>query len=121
MTAEEIMNVVMPAVCAQLKAPSSARFPTELITIVGNDVDGYQVDGFVDSQNSYGAMIRNDFSANVVIQNNTPFVTKATVAAKANKERIKNFGLSYVAISIIVGILALVGTGLLSLMVNLFF
>ena len=59
MTNQEIMAVVKPAICNQLKSPASAQFPVDLISIVGDDTRGYQVSGFVDSQNSYGAMIRN--------------------------------------------------------------
>ncbi len=118
-TAEQLMNVVMPAVCAQLKAPASARFPTELVSITGNDVQGYQVNGFVDSQNTYGAMIRNDFSATVIIQNGTPVVTKANVAVKANAERAKQFGINYVALSIIIGVIAIASTALMFFIISM--
>lgn len=100
MTNEEIMAVVKPAVCAQLKSPASAQFPVDLISIVGDDERGYHIDGFVDSQNGYGAMIRNDFTAEVSVENGFPKVTKTTVAAKANVERAKNFGANYIAITI---------------------
>lgn len=55
MTNEEIMKVVKPAGCAQLKSPASAQFPVDLISIVGDDERGYRIEGFVDSQNGYGA------------------------------------------------------------------
>ena len=100
MTNEEVMAVVKPAVCAQLKSPASAQFPVEMISIVGDDSRGYHVDGFVDSQNGYGAMIRNDFTADVIVENGFPKVTKATVAAKATVQRAKEFGVNYVAITI---------------------
>lgn len=104
MTNEEIMKVVKPAICNQLKSPASAQFPVDLISIVGDDVQGYRVSGFVDSQNSYGAMIRNDFSANVAIENGFPVVKTSSVAAKANVDRAKEFGLNYIVISIITAI-----------------
>ncbi len=100
MTNEEVMAVVKPAVCAQLKSPASAQFPVEMISIVGDDTRGYHVDGFVDSQNGYGAMIRNDFTADVTVENGFPKVTKATVGAKANVQRAKEFGVNYIAITI---------------------
>ena len=100
MTNEEIMKVVKPAICAQLKSPASAQFPVDLISIVGDDQRGYQVDGYVDSQNSYGAMIRNDFSAKVVVENGFPRVTSSSVAAKANAERAKEFGANYLAVTL---------------------
>ena len=101
---ERIMAVVKPAICNQLKSPASAQFPVDLISIVGDDITGYQVSGFVDSQNGYGAMIRNDFAATVAIENGFPVVKTATVAAKANVQRAKEFGINYVAISIITAI-----------------
>ena len=88
MTNQEIMAVVKPAICNQLKCPASAQFPVDLISIVGDDSRGYQVSGFVDSQNSYGAMIRNDFTATVAVVNGFPVVQSATVAAKANAKII---------------------------------
>lgn len=100
MTNQEIMAVVKPAICNQLKSPASAQFPVDLFSIVGNETRGYQVSGFVDSQNSYGAMIRNDFTATVAIENGFPVVKSSTVAAKANVQRAKEFGVNYIAISI---------------------
>ncbi|WP_458863495.1 hypothetical protein [Acidaminobacterium chupaoyuni] len=100
MSNEEIMAAVKPAICAQLKSPASAQFPVNLISIVGDDDRGYQVNGFVDSQNGYGAMIRNDFSASVSVENDFPVVKSASVAAKANVQRAKEFGINYIAISI---------------------
>lgn len=101
MTNEEIMKVVKPMVCAQLKSPASAQFPVDLISIVGDDERGYHIEGFVDSQNSYGALIRNDFSADVVVENGFPKVTATTVGAKASVERAKEFGVNYVAITLL--------------------
>lgn len=101
MTNEEIMKVVKPMVCAQLKSPASAQFPVDLISIVGDDERGYNIEGFVDSQNSYGAMLRNDFTADVVVENGFPKVTSTTVATKANVQRAKEFGANYVAITLL--------------------
>lgn len=100
MTNEEIMKVVKIAICKQLKSPASAQFPVDMISIVGDDENGYQINGFVDSQNGYGAMIRNDFTATVIVENGYPIVKSSSVAAKANVERAKEFGANYLAISI---------------------
>lgn len=101
MTNEEIMRVVKPIICQQLKSPASAQFPVDLISITGNDENGYQIQGFVDSQNSYGAMIRNDFTANVVIKNNFPTVTTSSVGKKAAINNAKQFGINYLLITIL--------------------
>ena len=47
MTNQEIMAVVKPAICNQLKSPASAQFPVDLISIVGDDTRGYQVSGLL--------------------------------------------------------------------------
>lgn len=100
MTNEEIMAVVKPAVCSKLKSPASAQFPVDLISIVGDDERGYHIEGFVDSQNGYGAMIRNDFTAVVSVENGFPKVKSFSVAAKANVERAKDFGANYLMITL---------------------
>jgi len=48
-----------------LKAPSTAEFPFDPIS-VGTDGNGlYQVESYVDSQNSFGAMIRSHWMLNM--------------------------------------------------------
>ena len=48
-----------------LKAPATAKFP-DFDEMVVNGSDGhYSVSGFVDSQNSYGAIIRSNYTYNV--------------------------------------------------------
>ena len=48
-----------------LKAPSTAKFPLEPVS-VGTDGNGlYQVESYVDSQNSFGAMIRSEWMLNM--------------------------------------------------------
>lgn len=115
MTNEEIMSVVKPAVCAQLKSPASAQFPDDRITIVGDEQTGYRVNGFVDSQNSYGAMIRNDFAATVTISNGRPVVTSSSVGTLTAKANAKSFGKNYIAMLILTAL----GGGLLYLIISL--
>ena len=116
---EDIMKVVKPAICAKLKSPASAQFPVDLISIVGDDLRGYKVDGFVDSQNGYGAMIRNDFTAEVKIQNGFPKVVSSYVAVKADAERAKSFTVNYILISIITAALGFLGYIITKIMVEL--
>ena len=48
-----------------LKAPSTAKFPLEPVS-VGTDGNGlYQVESYVDSQNGFGAMIRSHWMLNM--------------------------------------------------------
>ena len=105
MTNQEIMAVVKPAICNQLKSPASAQFPVDLISIVGDDTRGYQVSGFVDSQNSYGAMIRNDFAATVAVENGFPVVKSATVAQKQTHREQRSLA-STILLSVLLPLLA---------------
>ena len=120
MTNQELMAVVKPAICNQLKSPASAQFPEELISIVGDETRGYQVSGFVDSQNGYGAMIRNDFEASVTVENGFPVVKSATVAAKADVQRAKEFGVNYIALSVVTTIGGIILYFLISVVTDLY-
>lgn len=54
-----------------LKSPSTAKFCTlEEMTVINNN-EIYQVSGYVDSQNSYGAMIRTPFTFTIKKENGT--------------------------------------------------
>lgn len=48
-----------------LKAPATAKFPDFDEMIVNGSSGHYNVSGFVDSQNSYGATIRSQYTYNV--------------------------------------------------------
>ena len=48
-----------------LKAPATAVFPSFSEMVVNGSNGHYSVSGFVDSQNSYGATIRSQYSYNV--------------------------------------------------------
>ena len=44
-------------------------------------------------------MIRNDFTANVKIENGFPVVVNSSVAAKATVDRAKTFGVNYILLT----------------------
>lgn len=48
-----------------LKAPATARFPAFDEMVVNGSNGHYNVSGFVDSQNSYGASVRTNYTYNV--------------------------------------------------------
>ena len=61
-------QVALYAQCVEtqvLKSPASAIFPPLDQMIVTGQDGRYSVSGFVDSQNSYGAMIRSNYSFNI--------------------------------------------------------
>lgn len=58
-----------------LKSPSTAKFSDpntlhEENVILGDEPNSYVIIGYVDAQNSFGAMIRSDFSVAIKIKNN---------------------------------------------------
>ncbi len=59
-------------------------------------------------------MIRNDFEATVVVENGVPVVKSASVAAKANAQRAKEFGANYIAITLF----TLIGGAILYFIIN---
>lgn len=88
-----------------LKAPSSAVFPSFEEMIVNGSNGHYNVSGFVDSQNSYGATIRSQYTYNVEKDNNGKW--KCTnqfvdTASSINKQMMSN--------SIIWWVLGIIGT-----------
>jgi hypothetical protein len=71
------------AICAQnyikmfLKSPGSAKFPWNLTsTSLGGNK--YKVENYVDSQNSFGALIRTYYSCNVTVLNAKEFKCDTT-------------------------------------------
>jgi len=59
----------------QLKAPATAKFAPARETVIANLGGGkYRVSGYVDSQNSFGALIRSRYSCAVTTTNGTNFV-----------------------------------------------
>lgn len=65
---EAAFGAAKEAVLKNLKAPATAQFP-EYVDEFVDDLEGgqFRVTSYVDAQNGFGAMIRNDFTC-VVIQ-----------------------------------------------------
>ncbi|QQG38052.1 MAG: hypothetical protein HYS26_00650 [Candidatus Kaiserbacteria bacterium] len=65
-----------------LKAPSTAEFPIMPVH-AGTDGNGsYQVISYVDSQNSFGAMIRSDWSVLMRLENESWILQKMIIGGK---------------------------------------
>ena len=65
-----------------LKAPSTAEFPWEPVR-AGTDGTGlYQVESYVDSQNSFGAMVRSEWMVNMRLSGDRWTLEKMRIGGK---------------------------------------
>lgn len=65
-----------------LKAPSTAKFPLEPVS-AGTDGNGlYQVESYVDSQNSFGAMVRSEWMVNMRLVGDKWILDKMRIGGK---------------------------------------
>lgn len=87
---EKALECIMPSVKSQLKAPITAVFcqPSELRVTGGYD-GTYTVEGMVNSQNSFGAMIATDFKCSVRCYNDRYSVVSCTVGQQAAIQEAK--------------------------------
>lgn len=87
---QKILDCIAPSVKSQLKAPLTAVFcsPEELRVYSTGD-STYSVEGLVNSQNSYGAMISTDFSGTVRAYDDHYSVIQCTVGKKQAVQQAK--------------------------------
>ena len=92
-----------------LKAPATAQFPAFEQMVVNGSNGHYNVSGFVDSQNSYGASIRSQYTYNIEKDGNgkwkctDQFVDSATqINRQVNQQMTSN--------TILFWILGIIGT-----------
>lgn len=71
MDKQKVLDAITPRVKASLKSPSSAVMcPASDLIITSKSANEYLVSGYVDSQNSYGAMLRTNFKYIINVDNN---------------------------------------------------
>ena len=117
---ESLSNTILNAIRPNLKAPLTAVLcSADELVIVDTGNNTYSVEGNVNSQNSYGAMISTDFTVNVQYKNETWVVTKTTIGVKNAKKYATNFVLSYILLSIFVAIMAAIGYFIISAIVGM--
>jgi hypothetical protein len=61
----------------RLKAPASAKFHIEDFSFLKYEDNSYTIKSYVDSQNSYGAMIRSDFICRVSFNENNEAILES--------------------------------------------
>lgn len=114
---EDLRKAIYDKYCEEvkksLKSPASAVFCNiEELTITDN-YGVYVVNGWVDSQNSYGAMIRTNVTLKMMIENGV-LVSKTNLAISASGKVAKNL----VAYYIIGAILTLISFGFFYFIIN---
>ena len=111
---ENLLKAIKPS----LKAPLTAVLCSKEEMRITNQNGEYHIEGYVNSQNSYGAMISTDFTATARYSNGTWVITGATVGVKNAKRYAKNFAVNYIVISIFVAVMGLLGYLLITLLVG---
>lgn len=115
---ESLSDSILKAVKPFLKAPATASLcgNEELNITCDNDV--YTIEGYVNSQNSYGAMIGTDFTVTARFQDGGWVLSKPVIGVKNAKKNAKAFASNYLIISIFVAAMGLLGYFLLSVIVG---
>ena len=89
---EELLLMLEPLIKAQLKSPISAIFCNANELLVAYDIDNvYNITGYVNSQNSYGAMIKTGFSAKAKYENGKWEIIKAGMENALTKMLAANY------------------------------
>lgn len=96
-TPDALSAAILNAIRPKLKAPITAVLCSiEEMTITQNHGE-YEIQGYVNSQNSYGAMVATDFTVKAVYANNSWVITNSKIGVKLAKNFAKNFTASYIA------------------------
>lgn len=109
-----LLNAIRPS----LKAPMTAILCDREQMVITNSNGVYEIQGYVNSQNSYGAMIATDFTAKASFVNGMWSISNVTVGKKVAQGFAKNFASNYIAISIFVGLMSLLGYLILTMVIG---
>ena len=114
-----LMAALLGAIKPTLKAPMTAVLCTPQELRITVDANGeYSIGGYVNSQNSYGAMISTDFTAMARYVNGMWMIGNVQVGVQNAKNYAKSFVANYIAISIFVAVMGGLGYLLLTLMIG---
>ena len=116
---DDLHAVLLGAIRPSLRAPATAILCTKeelRITPLPNGM--FQVEGYVNSQNGYGALIATDFSATVAFNGTQWIVINISVGQRFARNYAKNFAVNYIVISIFVAVMGILGYFILSMVVG---
>jgi|GEM_PF-1916856 len=115
---DSLTNTLLNALKPQLKAPMTATLCSYEELSITNNNGVYNIEGYVNSQNSYGAMIATDFTAQARYVNGMWVISSTTIGVKNAKQYAKTFTANYIVISIFVGVMGLLGYLILTLIIG---
>lgn len=115
---EGLSECLLKAIKPTLRAPMTAVLCSEEEMTIMENNGVYTISGYVNSQNGYGAMIMTDFTATARRAGDTWAVGNVRVGVKTAKNNAKSFFANYIAISIFVGVMGLLGYLLLTLAIG---
>lgn len=79
----DVWQAAMDIVRGRLKAPSTAEFCSRSSAIITQSGKTWTIKGYVDAENSFGAMIRNDFCVVLVFESDTRYtISECTIKAR---------------------------------------
>ena len=115
---EALSGAILNAIRPKLKAPITAVLcGIEEMTITQNYGE-YEIQGYVNSQNSYGAMVATDFTVKARFINNTWIITNTAIGVKNAKNFAKSFAANYIAITIFGIVMAIMLYFLFSMIIS---
>ena len=115
---ENLSDNILKAVKPFLKAPGTASLCGNEELKISCDNGIYTVEGYVNSQNSYGAMIGTDFTVTARYQDGIWCLSKPIIGVKNAKNNAKAFAVNYIVISIFVAVMGFLGYFFLTAMVG---
>lgn len=95
-TIHNIYQIFCNQVKAGLKAPATAVFCNENELLIKENNGKYYVSGWVDSQNSFGAMIRTQINNFKIVNINGKLVVKSNIKSIAICKLLGNLALNYI-------------------------
>ena len=95
-TTHNIYQIFCNQVKTGLKAPTTAVFCNENELLIKENKGKYYVSGWVDSQNSFGAMIRTQINNFKIVNINGKLVAKSNIKSIAICKLLGNLALNYI-------------------------
>ncbi len=78
----DVWSTAKDIVRSQLKAPSTATFCSKSSATITHSGNKWTIKGYVDAENSFGAMLRNDFTVVITISGDEYTVNSCTITAR---------------------------------------